>query len=183
MQIDRILYPVKTLGPGERIGLWLIGCPHHCKKCSNPELWERDESKDISIADLVLYIGENNIKADGITITGGEPFYQVEELYILLQELRKLRFEDILVYTGYDFNTIEKNYSKALPYIDVLIDGVYIDELNDNLGIRGSSNQKIHILNEKLYDKYKSLESAKRCRQNFVYGNKIISVGIPNRFF
>ena len=43
MYVARILYPVKVLGPGNRIGIWVSGCNHRCKGCSNPELWKQEE--------------------------------------------------------------------------------------------------------------------------------------------
>ncbi len=46
MQIDRVLFPITTLGPGNRIGIWTIGCPHKCYNCSNPELWDANVNKD-----------------------------------------------------------------------------------------------------------------------------------------
>ena len=49
MYIARILYPVKVLGPGNRIGIWFAGCHHRCKGCSNPELWKVDEKYFVTI--------------------------------------------------------------------------------------------------------------------------------------
>ena len=42
MYIARLLYPVRVLGPGRRVGIWFAGCSRRCRGCSNPELWERD---------------------------------------------------------------------------------------------------------------------------------------------
>ena len=73
MYIARILYPVKVLGPGNRIGIWFVGCHHRCKGCSNPELWKVDEKYFITIDQVEKLIrtvaAENEI--DGFTITGG----------------------------------------------------------------------------------------------------------------
>ena len=102
MYIARILYPVEVLGPGKRIGIWFCGCPHKCKGCSNPELWEFQERYKTSlntIKELINKICVNN-SADGFTITGGDPFYQENELVELLGYLKTIN-EDILVYTGY----------------------------------------------------------------------------------
>ena len=183
MQIDRVLFPITTLGPGNRIGIWTIGCPHKCYNCSNPELWDTNENKDIKVSDLVSSLSNYRDKADGVTITGGDPFFQPAELYKLLIELRKSAFEDILVYTGYSIKLLLKEYSEILSLIDVLIDEPYIDSLNNDVGIMGSSNQKIHILNKALTDEYMGYETIRRSRQNFISNNKIISVGIPNKIW
>lgn len=181
MQIDRVLFPITTLGPGNRIAIWTVGCPHKCYKCSNPELWDLDESKEIAVSDLVLNISNYRYEADGITITGGDPFFQADELYKLLKELRRLGFKDILVYTGYSYAYLQKKYSKIINCIDVLVDGLYVDRLNNNIGLKGSSNQNIYIINPSLKEKYKDFNSLKRQRQNFIVNDKIISVGIPQK--
>ena len=179
MQIDRILYPVTTLGPGKRVAIWTIGCSRRCKKCSNPELWNPNPDRDIEINDIITFVNRLDGDIEGITITGGEPFLQADELMHLLRELRRNSFKDILVYSGYDWNDLQKNYTELLKLIDVVVSGEYIDELNDNRGIRGSSNQSIIILNQFLKEKYMGVEQCERSRQNFVYDSKVISVGIP----
>lgn len=181
MQIDRVLYPIKTLGPGKRIGIWTVGCSHHCNKCSNPELWDPNINKDIPIDFLLEYIKKYHALADGVTITGGDPFFQPDDLYSLLLSLRKIGFNDILVYTGYEYERLLKTHRKVIDLIDVLIDGTYIDNLNDNQGIKGSSNQRVIVINKRLSTKYDRVYTSERKRQNFLYQGKIISVGIPNK--
>lgn len=181
MQIDRVLYPVTTLGPGKRIGIWTIGCPHKCYNCSNPELWETNNNKEVEIENLMLYVSQYASVADGVTITGGDPFFQPDELYHLLKKLRHCGFKDILVYTGYKISDLSKKYNNILSLIDVVIDGPYIDFQNNNIGLKGSVNQGIYILNAQLSEKYRDINIQKRNRQNFVSNGKIISVGIPTK--
>lgn len=182
MYVARILYPVKVLGPGDRIGIWLCGCKHKCKGCSNPELWECDDKYKTTVDNVLELI--NNIVAnnhvDGFTITGGEPMFQYDELMILISKL-KIISDDIIVYTGYTKEELDR---KNLEGIAVLIDGKYIEELNDDTFLRGSSNQKVYILNEKyrrFYDEY--LESGKNQIQNFTLKDGTISVGIHRADF
>ncbi len=112
---------------------------------------------------------------DGFTITGGEPFYQKEELKVLLASLSEWT-EDILVYTGY---YIEQLCETDLEHISVLIDGPYFKEKNNGLTLRGSSNQRIHILDGRYRDLYASYLSQEHSRiQNFLEGTSVISVGI-----
>ena len=178
MYIARVLYPVEVLGPGKRVAIWTCGCPRRCSGCSNPELWDFDDRKLISVDRLIELIGhivEKN-HADGFTITGGEPFFQKEELRVLLSSLSDFS-EDILVFTGYYLEQLQND--PALQYISVLVDGPYIKEQNRGLILRGSDNQKIHILKMKyksLYDEYLCEEYSKI--KNFMNGNSVISVGI-----
>lgn len=179
MQIDRILFPITTLGPGNRLGIWTIGCPHSCPHCSNPELWANDDAKDIPLSQLEVFLKEKVGLVDGVTITGGEPFYQSNELYSLVCMLKKHNYTDILVYSGYKYEELANKFPHILQYVDVLVDGKYLDVLNNNIGHKGSSNQRCIVLNEKLQIKYSDFNEKVRERQNFISNGKIISVGIP----
>lgn len=179
MQIDRILYPVTSLGPGNRVAIWTIGCPRRCRNCSNPELWTSDSKRDICIEDLISFIDGLEGSIDGITITGGEPFAQETELKQLLKRLREHEYSDILVYSGFTFDYLNNHYTDILPLVDVVIAGEYIDELNDNKGIRGSSNQTINVINEGLRNKYSEGHTCERRSENFFHKGKVISAGIP----
>ena len=109
MYIARILYPVRVLGPGDRIGIWFAGCEHHCKGCSNPELWEERTEYMTSAAvikQLVTRVSAEN-PVDGFTLTGGDPFFQLEALKELLPILLEFS-QDILVYTGYLYEDLKE---------------------------------------------------------------------------
>lgn len=182
MYIARILYPVKVLGPGKRIGIWFCGCPHHCKGCSNPELWETDNKYSVSVDNVISLIESIAEKGqiDGFTLTGGDPFYQYEDMMRLIKKLKNFS-KDILVYTGY---TIEELKDKPLDGISVLIDGRYMEELNNNSLLRGSSNQKIRILDSLQKDKYENYLSTESSKiQNFAIKDGVISVGIHRSDF
>ena len=183
MYIDRLLYPVTSLGPGNRAAIWVAGCNRYCKKCANPELWEQHEYQRIEPDRLAGAIRNViNTGIDGITITGGEPFKQAEELCKLIDGLPD--DIDILVFTGCKYEELLKKDSARgfLSRIDVLVDGEYIDELNDNCAaLRGSTNQRIIYLKEELIPKYEAYLKEGRKIQNFIYDYKTISVGIHNR--
>lgn len=181
MYIAQLLYPVKVLGPGERIGIWFAGCNHACKGCSNPELWKQSPKYNITgdkLFQLISSISSNRL-VDGFTLTGGEPFLQPDALLEILPELRKIS-SDILVYTGYTREELlDLGHADILDQIAVLIDGRYMEDLNNNSLLRGSSNQRIHILNQDYktcYEEY--LKNGVNKIQNFMTRNGFISVGI-----
>lgn len=181
MQIDRIYYPVETLGYGKRIGIWTVGCTHECMKCSNPELWKSNPAKEVSIEKVLRYI-ENIPHADGVTITGGDPFLQVRELLSLVVGLRHLGYKDLLVYSGYTLDELKKlgeTANQVLSNIGVLVDGRYVDELNDNKSFRGSSNQKIIVLDKELEERYSGAENWERKSQIVMNDNNIQAIGLP----
>lgn len=184
MYVARILYPVKVLGPGNRIAIWMVGCKHGCKGCSNPELWEVQEKYQISLKSimvLIKQIAKRHI-IDGFTITGGDPFEQPAELKELLLQLREIS-SDILVYTGYQYKDIKEKYNDVLPFISVLIDGKYEEDKNYTSCLIGSDNQQIYYLNTELKARYEEyMSKTKNQIQNFTSSDGIISVGIhrPN---
>ncbi len=184
MHIARILYPVKVLGPGHRVGIWMAGCRHCCKGCSNPELWEFAPEYRTSMATVMRMIGtiHRQHPIEGFTVTGGEPFEQAEELAALIDKLVVIS-EDVLIYSGYTLPELrerEDNFiDDILRQTAVLIDGRYQEELNENCRLRGSANQTIHVLNENYRVSYQEyLEQRENEIQNFMAADGIISVGI-----
>lgn len=185
MYLDRILFPVTALGPGNRLCLWVAGCSRRCKGCANPELWQQHPHQKISpsrLADCVDKLKKQDI--EGITISGGEPFEQAQELARFLELFLGESPRDVLVFTGYRLEELQmdQKYHALLEKTDVLIDGAYIEEQNDNkTPLRGSLNQRIHFLNPAVQKKYETYMESGRQIQNFVYDYKTVSVGIHNR--
>ena len=178
MYIARILYPVEVLGPGKRIGIWFAGCHHHCKGCSNPELWDQPEKYHTSVDTvmaLVNSIAEQH-QVDGFTLTGGDPMEQADELPLLLEKLSTIS-SDILMYTGYLYNEISDK--DVLKFISVLIDGPYQEDRNHGQKLIGSDNQTIYYLKPAMEGRYKNyLADGESQIQNFTSVDGIVSVGI-----
>lgn len=187
MFIDRILYPINTLGPGNRIVVWTRGCSKKCHNCANPELWNKASCKNTSVSDvaqIIKNICKENV-VDGITFTGGDPLEQFDDMLELLSQIKPI-INDILVYTGFEFDDLlllhpnEINELKQL--ISVLIDGPYIDENNDSKSaLIGSTNQNIMIFDFSLKEAYETYIQQGRKIQNILIDNKFISVGIHNQ--
>ncbi len=188
MNIARVLYPVRVLGPGNRIGIWVCGCHRACPGCSNPELWYERPEYEISIEQLMelINIVKKTSDIDGFTITGGEPMNQAGGLSVLVDRLSEIS-DDILVYSGYrldELKNLDSDTRSVLGKIAVLIDGEYVEENNNDSRLRGSSNQKIHILNSKFAFRYQEyLGEGHNQIQNFMTSDGIISVGIHRKGF
>ena len=187
MLIDRVIYPITTLGPGNRLVIWTVGCSKHCSGCANPELWQADNQKNIDVNTLVelimTYIKANHV--DGVTITGGDPLEQVEDVLKLVEGIRGLT-DDILIYTGYTYEELEAMNSDdvkmLMSKVDVLIDGRYVDELNyEECVLRGSQNQSIIYLNKDMKERYNNYLQKGRKIQNVFSNSQTVSVGIHNR--
>lgn len=188
MYIDRILAPITTLGPGKRLVIWTKGCSKKCRNCANPELWSTEGARNYPVSEIARIVKNilNSEQITGITLSGGDPLEQKEELLLLIQELSVL-IDDILVYTGFIFDRVEalwnnKEIEILKNNISVLIDGPYIEEQNVETSIlRGSVNQKIYYFKPKYESIYEEYMRSGRQIQNVYMGNKLISVGIHNR--
>lgn len=138
-------------GPGDRFVIWTQGCRKMCKNCYNPETWSHYRNNLVDIDFLVEEIKNSN--STGVTISGGDPFEQPEELFYLLGKIKQLDLSDgVIVFSGYTIDEIRgvRELEKCLDYIDVLIDGLYIEEKRITNGLAGSSNQEFHFLTDRI---------------------------------
>ena len=134
-------------GPGIRVSIFMQGCAFHCKNCFNKETWDfklGHEFTDETI-NKVLNLCDNEV-VKGLSILGGEPLHPLNiEASTKLASAFKWRFpnKDLWVWTGFLYDR-DLTGKEILNYIDVLVDGQYVDELHDfNLKWRGSSNQRV----------------------------------------
>lgn len=139
-------------GPGIRMVVFAQGCKHKCPGCHNPETHSFDGGELVTVESIIEKAKRNPL-LDGITFSGGEPFEQAEAFAVLAREMRKLNL-DIMTYTGYTYEYIEKNLSKhsgweeLLNETDILVDGRYEeDKRNLLLKFRGSENQRVIDVN------------------------------------
>jgi anaerobic ribonucleoside-triphosphate reductase activating protein len=172
--INSYKFPITVLGPGERIGIWTQGCSIRCNGCMSKHTWEFDKTKKKDIYQFVNLLKKFNCKS--VTISGGEPFDQINFLFFL-KELRKNGFDDILVYSGYKYEYIRKNFKKYLFYIDVLISEPFEKGNESDLAYKGSDNQKAIIFNKKIFNKYKKFLTSKKNKTLQIFNDLI--VGIP----
>jgi len=131
-------------GPGKRFVLWVQGCLIRCSGCWNEAMWSFTAKHLFSPENLAALILKTP-DIEGITILGGEPMHQSDDLLCLIKILKEHKLT-VFLYTGYDFHELIKQSQKELfQNSDIVISGRYIKELRDiNLQWRGSSNQLIH---------------------------------------
>jgi len=176
--IDLIHYPLKVLGPDVRVGVWFQGCTLGCKECISQHTWEQTEDKLYDIND----IGEklSSFQCRKLTISGGEAFQQPEALYNLLIMIKE-DFDDILVYSGYTYEYLKNHFPKILSLIDVLIDGVFMNNLPTNRRYKGSSNQKMYIFNANKLASYELFsKETDRIMQLHEKEDQVYLLGIPD---
>ena len=133
-------------GDGLRTVLWVAGCEHHCERCHNPETWDIcggipfDEAAENELFDAL-----NKPDISGLTFSGGDPLHMENraEVTRLAKKMRELFPEKtIWLYSGYTWEQVSE--LEVMKYVDVFVDGPYIDALRDvQLHWRGSSNQRV----------------------------------------
>lgn len=182
LNIYRICEKSSALGPGTRFVIWVQGCIQHCKGCITPQSRPLEIDHLISVETLVKAI-INSKNIEGITISGGEPFLQAKNLAKLLESVKSRRPEiNVIAFTGYTLEQlITGKPQELLHHIDLLIDGPYIEELNDGKGLRGSSNQRLHFLTNKLLPFKEQLEKGGRNNEVILESNGMHIVGIPRK--
>ena len=133
-------------GPGVRVSIFMQGCEFHCKNCFNPDTWAFDkgnEFTDETIEHILELANHDHIR--GLSILGGEPMHprNIDGTTKLAKAFKeKYPDKDIWIWSGFLFENLNKK--EVLQYIDVLVDGQYVDEAHDpTLKWRGSSNQRV----------------------------------------
>ncbi len=134
-------------GPGIRVSVFFQGCAFHCKNCFNPDTWDFDggsEFGDEQIEEIINLAKEDHIK--GLSILGGEPMHpkNIEATTRLAKRFKEVYpNKTIWSWSGFLFDEYIKK-QEVVNYIDVIVDGQFVDELrNPNLKWRGSSNQRV----------------------------------------
>jgi anaerobic ribonucleoside-triphosphate reductase activating protein len=185
ISISRIHFPVTTLGPGKRIGIWFQGCSIRCPGCISMDTWARDRGHT-TIEEVVDAITPWIAVADGLTVSGGEPFDQPDALFELLARVRSRSEADILVFTGYPWKTISAMLVPSSALIDALVTGPFRIEEKQTLALRGSDNQELHLITERGRARFASFERPAGERDSsvdvmFDENGDVWFAGIPRR--
>ena len=145
-------------GEGIRTVIWTQGCSHNCPGCHNPNTHSFDDGYLLDIKEVEDMVDELDGQ-DGVTFSGGDPFYQPEACAIIAKYIRK-RGLNVWCYTGFLYETLielSKKNSKIMDFlkeIDVLVDGPFLLEQKSYDAIfRGSTNQRIINVKKSLKDK------------------------------
>lgn len=145
-------YPVDVVnGEGTRCTLFVAGCVHQCPGCYNKSTWGINSGKPFtqSLEDQIIKdLQDTEIKRQGLSLSGGDPLHP-KNVPSILKLVKRVKAEcdnkDIWLWTGYKLNELTDEQQSVVPYIDVLIDGKFVQDLADpKLLWRGSSNQIIH---------------------------------------
>ncbi len=154
IQLMRIVVDTTVDGPGWRSSVYCAGCRHACPGCHNPETWSFKAGQEVLVDEIIAQLAETE---GNITFSGGDPMYQAEAFTELARRIREELHRTIWCYTGFRYEEVVADpvMSAMLPYLEVLVDGPFIEaEKSLDLLFRGSRNQR-------LIDVQKSLQAGK----------------------
>jgi anaerobic ribonucleoside-triphosphate reductase activating protein len=160
LSLSRLHFPITTLGPGRRIGIWTQGCSIHCEGCMSRDTWKFARGGGEAVGGVIKRILPWLGAADGVTISGGEPFDQAKALTAFLRILRTHFDGDILVYSGYPFEALQAQHAEALGHVDVVISEPFVAAKATALPLRGSDNQRFHLLTPLGRSRFKAITKA-----------------------
>lgn len=147
-------YPVDVVnGPGTRCTLFVAGCVHQCKGCYNQSTQRLDSGHPFTeemVEQIIRDLSCTRIKRRGLSLSGGDPLHPAN-VPVILELVTRVKEscpdKDIWCWTGYRLDELDEAQQALLPYLDVLIDGRFEQELADpSLLWRGSGNQVVHRL-------------------------------------
>lgn len=178
INLNRLHFPVSTLGYGQRVAIWMQGCSLHCPGCLSRDTWAHDQGQ-LDFSALTTTLEPWLPQADGLTVSGGEPFEQPLALVRLLRWWRQHHIGDILVFSGYSWEHLSRHHTEALALIDVLISDPYQADAGQTLALRGSDNQRLHLLTSLGSERYQVLPH-QRVLDVCWDGDRIWMAGIPH---
>lgn len=144
-------------GPGSRAVVWVQGCLRECPGCFNKASWAFEENQLMSVEEVAQKI-LSNPNNQGVTFSGGEPFWQAEAL-TQLARIVKAQGLNVMSFTGFTLEELRSpnappHAQELLAELDLLIDGPYLEQLaiNDPNSLVSSKNQRVHVFNPALND-------------------------------
>ncbi|WP_175837665.1 4Fe-4S single cluster domain-containing protein [Burkholderia anthina] len=184
IRVSRLHFPVTTLGPGQRIGIWFQGCTIRCPGCISMDTWA-NAGGETTVGAILAQVQTWLPESTGITISGGEPFDQPDALIALLRGLRKLSAGDILVYSGHAIEFLADTLAQADGLIDALISDPFDTNAPQTRPLRGSDNQQLHCLTALGHTRFAQYEhtphTGKTLDVMFDEDGSVWFAGIPNR--
>lgn len=179
IRLHRVYYPVTTLGPGRRLGIWVQGCTRGCRNCLSPEMQPLTR-ETVPVEEILKQIPPD-LQPDGLTISGGEPFDQPKAVDVVVRWFLQHHTDDVLVYTGYTLEELrarrDPDTAALLSHIAALADGPYREEQNFGTGQMGSANQRLYIW--RYAERYRNFTTMPRTLQAVQEENRVLFIGIP----
>lgn len=167
--------PSEVDGPGLRAVVHLAGCTVRCPGCFNRDIWDASGPNVRRI--LPEQLAEEMLAVSPhVTISGGEPTDQFDALVDLLCELRDRGAQSVILFTGRRAARSTLAVFEVLELVDVVVDGPFVASLPEREWLRGSRNQEIHVLSERV----RREDLRQHSVQILVDGDRVTVTGFPD---
>jgi anaerobic ribonucleoside-triphosphate reductase activating protein len=181
--ISRLHFPVTTLGPGRRAGVWVQGCSVHCDGCLSRDTWAPLPAASLTpVAEIARWVEARAGQGlTGITVSGGEPLDQapaVAELLARLRGLPSLAGADVLLYTGYGYGVAARRHAAVLALVDAVVSEPYVASRPSSHPWTGSGNQVLTLLTERARERFADPAGPRRVQVS-ADGGRVWMTGIP----
>ena len=187
LSVDRVQEHTRVLGPGVRAVIWFHGCFRRCPGCIAAGMNRSSDFSKYTAEELFQKISTIS-DIEGLTISGGEPFMQnMEEFSEFLTLIRQKTPLSVMLYTGYLLQEIRADEKKRgiLNFVDILIDGPYVEHLDQGQLWRGSENQNVYFLSSRYSESVDGFVQKKgrpvECK--FTDSSEFSLTGVPPRGF
>ncbi|MFE7036768.1 4Fe-4S single cluster domain-containing protein [Streptomyces sp. NPDC057621] len=172
-----------ALGPGARSVVWVQGCPFSCPGCMSPD-WLPDTPARTAVPTELAAELLADPQIGGLTFSGGEPMQQAAGLAELARCARRIRDVDLICFTGYRLERLRARppspgTAELLAEVDVLVDGLYVAARDNGRGLRGSTNQRVHHLTERLSGCGYDFTGRHRTAEIVIDGPAALLIGVP----
>jgi anaerobic ribonucleoside-triphosphate reductase activating protein len=151
VRISRLAAPITALGPGIRVAVWVQGCTIGCAGCASVDTWDAAGGTSWDVAVLADHLVDTAITvgAEGLTITGGEPFQQADAVAALIDAVRERWDADVLLFTGYAASAARRVSPVLWSRLDMAIAGPYRRDRPSAHPLLGSANQTVEALTDR----------------------------------
>lgn len=180
MRISRVHAPVTVLGPGRRVGVWVQGCTLACPGCASRDTWDPAGGWPVAVSDLAAEIDDLARGCDGLTVSGGEPLQQAEELAELIAQVRGRHPEwDVLLFTGLAPDEWTGPQRAAAALADAVVAGRYRVDLPGTQPLRASANQQLILTGPRARERYTDLRDQDGELQAVLDDRGLTMIGLP----
>lgn len=147
LKIHAVINESTANGPGNRTVIWVQGCSLGCADCFNPQTHPFHLGTWVNSDDLAEQVLIHQSSIEGITLSGGEPLFQIDALEYLLSSIRKKSDLSVILLTGFEWNEImQLKGDRLFPYLDVIIYGRFKKNLRVGNSFVGSANKQFYFL-------------------------------------
>lgn len=146
LRVSRIAAPITVLGPGRRVVVWVQGCTLACLGCASMDTWSADDGREMTVEDVTAEVLRlvDQYALDGVTVSGGEPFQQAEQVADVLAAVRAAHADlDVVLFTGYDAAVARRRSVRLARFVDILVAGRYDWTRPSDRPLLASANQTI----------------------------------------